>query len=46
MAVCPKCFSRDVIKFGKYYDQQRWRCMKCGFTTISPRLRMPKKRRR
>ncbi|MBN1691053.1 MAG: hypothetical protein JW901_08530 [Dehalococcoidia bacterium] len=35
-----------MIKFGKYDRQQRWRCMKCGYTTISPRFRMPKKPRK
>jgi len=45
MAICPECFSRDMVKFGTYNGQQRWRCMKCGLTTIFPRLRMPIQRK-
>lgn len=42
MAVCPKCYSRKVITFGKYGNKQKWRCLKCGYTTIHPRQRVPK----
>jgi len=42
VAVCPKCFTRGMIKFGSYGSHQRWRCSHCGYTTISPRQRVPK----
>lgn len=45
MPICPECLSRDMVKFGTYNNQQRWRCMQCGFTTIYPRTRMPMKRK-
>ena len=45
MAVCPMCYSRDMIKFGKYGKQQKWHCMSCGYTTVSPRQRRPKKKK-
>ena len=41
--ICPKCFSRDMIKFGKYGERQKWHCLKCGYTTAKPRQRMPKR---
>jgi len=40
--ICPKCLSRDMIRFGKYDKRQKWHCLKCGYTTVSPRQRMPK----
>lgn len=46
MAVCPKCYSRDMIRFGMYGNKQKWHCMSCGYTTISPRQRRPKKKKK
>jgi len=46
MPICPECLNREMVKFGKYDRQQRWRCTKCGYTTVYPRYRMPKRRRR
>lgn len=43
MPVCPSCYSRELIKFGKYDHKQKWHCLKCGYTTTSPRQRIPKK---
>ncbi len=45
MPICPECLSRDMVKFGKYEEQQRWRCKKCRLTTLYPRYRMPAKRK-
>lgn len=42
MAVCPKCYSREMIKFGKYGRKQKWHCLRCGYTTTRPRQRRPK----
>ena len=42
--ICPKCLSRELIRFGVYYNRQKWHCLKCGYTTVSPRQRMPKKK--
>ena len=44
--ICPDCLSRNLIKFGKYNNQQKWHCESCGLTTIYPRKRMPIKRLR
>jgi len=46
MPICPECLSRNMVKFGKYGHQQKWQCKRCGYTTIYPRQRMPKRRRR
>lgn len=46
MPICPECLSRDLVKFGKYDKQQRWHCRKCGYTTLYPRYRMPKRKKR
>jgi ribosomal protein S27AE len=46
MPICPECFSREMVKFGKYGSQQRWQCTKCGYTTVYPRYRMPKQRKK
>ena len=43
MPVCPQCFSRDMIKFGKFGGQQKWHCQLCELTTIHPRMRQPKR---
>ena len=42
MAVCPYCYSREMIKHGKYKRRQRWLCLKCKHTTLNPRQRVPK----
>jgi len=42
--ICPKCLTRGMIRFGLYGNQQKWRCLKCGYTTVHPRQRMPKKK--
>lgn len=42
MAVCPKCYSRDMIRWGKYGRLQKWHCQTCGYTTVNPRQRKPK----
>ena len=44
--ICPDCLSRNLIKFGKYNNQQKYHCEDCGLTTIYPRKRMPIKRLR
>lgn len=41
MPVCPKCYSREMIKFGKYKRRQKWHCLKCHYTTTKPRQRKP-----
>jgi len=46
MPVCPNCFSPELIKFGKYDHKQKWYCLRCRDTTISPRQRMPKKKKK
>lgn len=46
MPICPECFSRDLVKFGTYAGQQRWQCKDCGYTTLYPRYRMPKPKKR
>jgi Zn ribbon nucleic-acid-binding protein len=43
MPICSECLSRDLVKFGKYNNQQRWHCLKCGLTSIYVRKRMPQK---
>ncbi len=43
MAVCPKCYSREMIKFGKYGRLQKWHCQNCDYTTVKPRQRRPKR---
>jgi|SRR3972149_3575781 len=40
--VCPRCFSRELIKSGSYKGGQRWKCLICNRTTTKPRHRMPK----
>jgi len=45
MPICPECLSREMVRFGTYQDKQRWRCKKCGLTTMYPRQRMPIKRK-
>ena len=42
MAVCPKGYSRDMVKFGRYGNYQKWHCNNCGYTTVKPRQRRPK----
>jgi transposase-like protein len=42
MAVCPHCYSREMVKHGKYKGKQRWYCLKCKHTTLKPRKRVPK----
>ncbi len=42
MAVCPFCYSREMIRHGKYKRKQRWLCLKCKRTTLKPRQRVPK----
>lgn len=42
MAVCPHCYSREMIRHGKYKRKQRWLCLKCKRTTLQPRQRVPK----
>jgi len=44
MPVCPECYSRGMIKFGQYRERQKWHCMDCGFTTVYPRQRQPKRK--
>ncbi len=46
MPICPECLNREMVKFGKYGKQQRWQCTKCGYTTVYPRYRMPKQRKK
>ena len=46
MPICQECLSRDLIKFGKYNNQQKWHCLNCGLTSISVLKRMPSKRLR
>lgn len=46
MAVCPKCYSGEMIRFGKYEGQQKWHCLACGYTTVKPRKRRPKKKKK
>lgn len=43
-AVCPICYSRDTVKFGRYKGKQRWHCCDCCYTTTNPRQRKPKRR--
>jgi len=40
--VCPNCYRRTLIRFGKYKGQQRWLCECCRTTTLYPRHRTPK----
>ena len=42
MPICQECLSRDLIKFGKYNNQQKWHCLNCGLTSIIVRKRMPR----
>jgi len=42
MPICPRCFSRNLFRFGKRDGRQRWRCDICKLTTMYPRLRRPK----
>jgi transposase-like protein len=42
MAVCPHCYSREMVRHGKYKGKQRWYCLKCKRTTLEPRQRVPK----
>lgn len=39
--VCPECYSRDLVRFGKYQGKQKWHCWNCGLTTIHVLRRMP-----
>jgi len=41
MPICPECYSRDLVKFGKYRGKQKWHCWNCGLTTIYVLRRMP-----
>jgi transposase-like protein len=34
MPVCRNCYSRDLIKFGKYNNLQKWHCENCGLTSV------------
>lgn len=42
MPVCPNCYRRELVKFGKYDSRQRWHCQFCWQTTLYPRMRIPK----
>ncbi len=44
MPVCSECLSRDMVRFGRYNNQQKWHCNNCGLTTIRPLTRMPTRR--
>ena len=28
--ICPRCYKNHIIKYGKRYDRQRFKCKKCG----------------
>ena len=28
--ICPRCYENHIIKYGKRYDRQRFKCKKCG----------------
>ena len=43
MPICSECLSRDLVRFGKYNNQQRWHCKECGLTSLYVRKRMPQK---
>ena len=32
MQCCPHCKGNNIVKYGKYKDRQRYKCMKCGKT--------------
>ena len=38
--VCPQCGERDMVKYGKYKENQKYRCINpnCGHTTVFPAL--------
>ncbi len=31
MTECPKCGHNQIVKAGKIWDKQRWKCKACGF---------------
>lgn len=41
MEQCPKCSHNQIVKAGKIWGKQRWKCKKCGhqFTRDTPRGR-------
>jgi len=39
VAICSKCNSVDMVKFGKFGDKQKFRCNKCKYVTCYPDLR-------
>jgi len=43
MPICPECHSRDLVRFGKYEDKQKWHCWSCGLTTIHVLHRMARR---
>ena len=43
MPICSECLSRDLVKFCKFNNQQKWHCLNCGLTSIYVRKRMPQK---
>jgi hypothetical protein len=38
IAVCPRCGSWKVVKFGTLKGKQKYRCRACYFTTLFPNL--------
>jgi transposase-like protein len=43
MPVCDDCGSRNLVKYGKYDNKQKWHCCDCGLTSIYARARKRRK---